>query len=168
MKTKRCRAVLLINVRRVVIPYGRGCSERLARILSKYDVRTSYKPFNKLHTIFGLPKDPVEPQNVCGVVYEIPCKDCSKTYIGQTTNSLHTRLQQHRAACRLLQPNKSALAEHSIEQSHAIDWANARVVTRQTAWRQRLFQEAFFTAQRSDRALNRTEQHLPAVYKKLL
>ena len=63
-------------------------------------------------------------------------------YIGQTKNSLRTRLQQHRAACRHLQREKSALAEHSIDLHHHIDWTSAKVVARQQSWRRRLFEEA--------------------------
>ena len=152
--------------KRVVLPYVRGCGERLARVLRKYDVDVFYKPINKLKSIFGLPKDKVPIESVTGVVYEIPCSDCNKKYVGQTGNSLHTRLQQHRAACRLLQPEKSALAQHSIEETHQINWAEAKVVERSTNWRQRLFKEAYVTARQTD-AMNRCEMALPAVYKKL-
>ena len=114
--------------KRVVLPYVKGCSERIARILRKYDVGVCYKPFNKLRSIFGLQKDPLEPDQVCGVVYEVPCSDCNKTYIGQTKNSLRTRLQQHCAACRHLQREKSTFAKHSIDLHHPIDWTRAKVV----------------------------------------
>ena len=153
--------------KRVVLPYVKGCSERLSRVLRKYDVGVSFKPINKLHSIFGRQKDPVEPDQVCGVVYEIPCSDCDRTYIGQTGNSLRTRLQQHRAACRHLQKEKSALAEHSINNDHRINWAEAKVIARQDRWHRRLFEEAFVTNQRHA-PLNRCELPLPPVYKKLL
>ena len=153
----------------MVLPYvPDGCSEKLARVLRKHDVRVFYKPINKLQTIFGLPKDPVDPHKTCGVVYRVPCSDCLKTYVGQTGNSLHTRLQQHRAACRLLQPEKSALAQHSIDHAHRVDWSKAEVVERATNWRQRLFKEAYVTSRVGSDALNRCEQALPAAYKRLL
>ena len=145
----------------------KGCSERLSRVLRKYDVDVCFKPFNKLHSIFGRQKDPVEPDQLLGVVYEVPCSNCDRTYIGQTGNSLRTRLQQHRAACRLLQREKSALAEHAIDEDHRIDWAEAKVVARQQRWHRRLFEEAFVTNQRHH-PLNRVELPLPSVYKKLL
>ena len=113
------------------------------------------------------PKDPVEYDELLGVVYKVPCSDCDRTYIGQTGNSLRTRLQQHRAACRHLQREKSALAEHSIDSDHRINWAEAKVVSRQERWHRRLFEEAFVTHQRSH-PLNRCELPLPPVYKKLL
>ena len=127
-----------------------------------------YKPFNKLSQIFGLPKDPVDSHNnKCGIVYKISCSDCNSVYIGQSKDCLHTRLEQHRSACRLLQPEKSALAEHSIKEGHNIDWKNAKVITRQTKWRQRLFAEAVHTHRHYKNALNRCDLYLPAVYKTL-
>ena len=108
-----------------------------------------------------------QPDQLRGVVYEIPSSDCDQTYVGQTKNSLQTRLKQHRAACRHLQKEKSALAEHCIDHDHRIDWAGAKIVTRQEGWHRRLFEEAFVTSQRHH-PLNRTELPLPPVYKKLL
>ena len=142
---------------KVVLPYVRGCSERIARIFRRYDLFTAYKPLNKLSSIFRLPKDPVSERAVCGVVYEIPCMDCDKIYIGQTGNSLETRIQQHRAACCHQQPEKSALAEHSLTTLHQVDWSHARVLARQTNWRQRLFLESLHTKRMSGRTLNRCE-----------
>lgn len=31
-----------------------------------------------------------------GAVYEIPCKDCSKVYIGETGRSLTERVKEHK------------------------------------------------------------------------
>ena len=106
-----------VTGKRADIPYVRGCSERICRILKRFNIPSLYKPLNKLCHIFNLPKDPIPPNSICGVVSEVSCKDCKCVYVGQTKNSLDTRLSQHRAACRLLQPEKSALAEHSITRS---------------------------------------------------
>ena len=65
-----------------------------------------------------------------------------KVYIGQTKNSLATRLGQHRAALRLMQPEKSALAEHSILTGHKMHWSDPRIVEKETRSHQRLFLES--------------------------
>ena len=154
--------------RSVVIPYVKGLSERISRVLRPFKISTFYKPINKISTILGLPKDPIKNENVCGVVYQVNCRDCEKQYIGQTTNSLATRLKQHRAACQHLQVEKSALAEHAVANDHAIDWTNAKVVHRETRWRQRLFAEAIHTKQRGSMAMNRADMNLPPVYLSVL
>jgi hypothetical protein len=152
---------------KISLPYIRGFSERISRILNRYDIFTIHKPINKLSSIFGLPKDPLPIDQLCGVVYQISCRDCGRDYIGQTGNSLQTRVKQHQAACRLWQPNKSALAEHSLGESHAIDWSAAKVVHRETKWRQRTLAEAAHTM-KTIHPLNRCDLFLPAVYKMLL
>ena len=149
---------------KVVLPYVRGCSERIARVLKRFDIFTAYKPFNKLSSMFRLPKDPLPDNSICGVVYEIPCADCDKVYIEQTGNSLVTRLQQHRAARKNLQPQKSALAEHSLNEAHRIDWPHARVLERESNWRKRLFLEAFHTRRKSGVTLNRCEPSSADLY----
>ena len=63
-----------------------------------------------------------------GVVYRIDCKTCDSSYVGQTGNSLRTRVEQHRAALRLVHPEKSALAEHAIQANHQIDWNSATIL----------------------------------------
>ena len=44
----------------VSLPYIKGCSERISRVLKRFNIKSHYKPLNKLSNIFGLPKDPVE------------------------------------------------------------------------------------------------------------
>ena len=39
------------------------------------------------------PKDPVPDHQQAGVVYKIPCSDCSKSYIGQTGRTLAQRVK---------------------------------------------------------------------------
>jgi hypothetical protein len=50
--------------------------------------------------------------NVPGV-YRIPFK-CGKVYVGQTERSIETRCKKHRRHIHLNQPDKSPMAEHSI------------------------------------------------------
>ena len=88
-------------------------------------------------------------------------------YVGQTKNSLVTRLNQHRAACRLMQPEKSALAEHSVKNTHAIDWVSARVLVTKRNYQERLFLEALLTGARGQRAMNRCELFYPSFYRDL-
>ena len=158
-ESKRCK---------VVIPYIQGISERISRTLASHDVQVAHRSVRKLRSIFKSPKDPTSPSTQCGVIYKIDCQDCDKVYVGQTKNSLGTRVNQHRAALRLLQPEKSALAEHAIMCHHQIDWSNPKVLSRETRWRHRLFLETWHTLQMEDRSLNRCEGNLASVYRTLL
>ena len=103
----------------------------------------------------------------CGIVYNIKCGDCDKIYIGQTKNSLATRVGQHRAALRLMQPDKSAVAEHSILTGHKINWDQTKIEEKKDRWQQRLFLEAWYTGRNGDVCLNRCEGQIPAVLRTL-
>lgn len=153
---------------KVVIPYIQGISERISRTLASHDIQVAHRSVRKLRSFFKSAKDPTPAATQCGVVYEVDCQDCEKVYIGQTKNSLTTRVNQHRAALRLLQPEKSALAEHAITSDHQIDWGNPKVLARETRWRHRLFLETWHTFKTEDRSLNRCEGNLAPVYRTLL
>lgn len=153
--------------RRITIPYIQGISERISRALFSHGLKVSYRCFTKLRSFFPSPKDSVSPFVHCGVVYQINCKDCSKSYVGQTKNSLNTRLGQHRAALRLVQAEKSALAEHSINSGHQIEWCKPAILEKEPRWRNRLFLEAWHSGRFGDQCLNRTECPLPSVYRAL-
>ena len=62
-----------------------------------------------------------------GVVYAIGCKDCPKIYIGETSRQARQRVKEHKDHVRKGAREKSAVAEHVIEATHAIHW-QARVI----------------------------------------
>ena len=59
------------------------------------------------------PKAPVPVDRVNGVVYRVPCKGCTKTYVGQSGRSLTCRLKEHQHAVRNGDVMASAIAESS-------------------------------------------------------
>ena len=145
-----------------VLPYVRNVSEKIARLLQGYNVKVFFRPGRRLSDILRLPKDRSSPQETKGVVYRLHCSDCDSCYVGQTGNALATRVKQHEAACRLLYPEKSVAAAHSIEEDHRMAWEKAEVLTRETNYRKRLFLESWFI-QASSNCINRTDP-LPPCY----
>ena len=67
-------------------------------------------------------KDVLPMEQRSGVVYEIPCSICDKSYIGETIQRLGLRLKEHKDACRKCEKDKSALAEHAWDKGHPIAW----------------------------------------------
>ena len=150
-----------------VIPYVRGVSESIRRILSPLGIRVCYKPFQTLKQTLSHPKDPVPDLQRRDVVYKIPCAACSSSYIGQTGRKLSQRLDEHRRAVRQADFNSSALAEHAWTCDHAIDWSNVKVLSNPRDYTTRMLEEAVFIRQTSD-TLNRDCGSLPAEYENLL
>ena len=60
------------------------------------------------------------PPTQKSVIYRIDCKDCNKTYIGQTKRSIETRFKEHLAHLKYGRTEKSAVAEHALDNSHTV------------------------------------------------
>ena len=61
-----------------------------------------------------------------GVVYEVPCADCNKVYIGETGINLKMRLKECRYAVKR-QDEKNGIAVHTQESGHSVNCEAARV-----------------------------------------
>jgi len=72
------------------IPYIRGTSETIARILRPYNIRVAHKPIFTSRRLVTNVKDKDEPEDRPGAVYKIKCSDYQATYIGETGRNLIT------------------------------------------------------------------------------
>ena len=69
-----------------------------------------------------------DPYDAKGVIYHIPCKDCEKSYFGETGRTLRTRLTEHRRSCTNVEVQRSGLAQHTLEDDHQIDWEESVMI----------------------------------------
>jgi hypothetical protein len=74
-------------------------------------------------------------------VYRIPC-ECGKVYIEQTGRSVDIRIKEHQRHIRLDHPDKSAVAEHSIDQGHPIQFHDASILATKSRYMDRIVREA--------------------------
>ena len=58
------------------IPYIKGISVNISRILQPFNIRVAHKPITTLRQLLIDIKDRDEPRNRQGAVYEINCSDC--------------------------------------------------------------------------------------------
>ena len=112
------------------------------------------------------PKDPVPSDMKANVVYNIPCQVCPKSYIGQTSRTLKTRLGEHKAAVKKAQCETSAVAEHVWKKQHQMDWGNVTVITHESNQQKQCFLESWYIQR--NRTMNRECGTLPLVYKCLV
>ena len=68
----------------ITLPYMKGVSDSLQRVCRKFGVSTALKPHLTLKRLLVHPKDKREKQDKAGVVYNIPCSDCSNVYVGES------------------------------------------------------------------------------------
>ena len=71
-------------------------------------------------------KTRVPEERIRGVVYEVPCKDCSKTYVGETKTMLKVRILEHKQAVKR-GDSKNGITVHVHETQHGIDWNGAQM-----------------------------------------
>lgn len=133
------------NCKYYKIPYIKGLSETVSRLLESDTVKIAYKPENTLKKYFTQlkTKTPIDYQS--NVIYKIPCQNCNCCYIGQTGRYLRTRLLEHQRSVRpqnLLQSKqKTALAEHSETLVHTFDFTNTKIIGKQQNLKKRLIHE---------------------------
>ncbi|XP_072039459.1 uncharacterized protein [Amphiura filiformis] len=137
----------------VTLPYIEGVTERVQRILRTHNIASSVKPHTSLRRLLVHPKDKVDMDDKTGVIYEIPCHNCPKTYVGETGRRFGTRKKEHRVESekRMAQnytraarkdsqsiEMKSSIAEHASKENHLINWDNPKILatddTRNTRW----------------------------------
>jgi len=67
-----------------VIPYLCGISETIASLFNKSVYTVGFRCLNKLDRIIRVQKDYTEHSQKNNIVYQINCKNCEASYVGQT------------------------------------------------------------------------------------
>jgi hypothetical protein len=116
-----------------------GTTNKISRLLFKYDIRTINVPAKKTcHMLRPVKDDPgLKIPGVYGIPYE-----CGKTYIGQTKRTIEKRRKEHIRQLRLGQPDKSAVAQHALETGHKIEFNNTCRLARTKGYMDRIIKEA--------------------------
>ena len=126
-----------------ILPYVKGTTEPIKRILSNYSIKVALKPHHTIGNLFPKPKDPVPKDQTRGAIYSIPCQGCDKSYIGETKRKISTRLKEHQKAVVNKHSHKSALVEHCLHSGHTISWESSKILCTSTNWHNRCILEAW-------------------------
>jgi hypothetical protein len=125
---------------RITIPYVKGTTEAIARLLNKNNIGVAYKPTRKIGNWAKSVKDKTNPLEGPGV-YRVTC-ECGEVYVGQTRRSINTRMKEHKSCLTKLDDVKSAIAKHAIEEDHKIQWDKIDVLHKERNNKKRLILEA--------------------------
>ena len=103
------------------------------------------RPTNTLKNILVHPKDKKDITEISDAVYDIPCKGCDKSYIGETGRLFGVRLKEHQKDSEKVkdtkytranrkastsEQHKSAITDHVAQENHVIDWEGASILDR--------------------------------------
>lgn len=112
-------------------PYHPNFNTAFKKIFKKYGCELV--PINKCNLrsrFHGDLKDPIKDDD-CGGIYELTCLDCEKSYIGQTRRNIKVRGVEHRRNVSKGEVEKSAVAKHSWEEQHRVDF-NPKLIKKVT------------------------------------
>ena len=155
----------------VVLPYIKGTTDAIQRILKSHNIASAVKPHTTLRKMLVHPKDKIPDNKKCGVIYEVPCKNCNRTYVGETGRQLGVRISEHQKETekastanytRSQRKNstqdikKSAITDHVCTENHVINWEGVSVIDRESERYQRWVREAIWISRRGT-VMNRDE-----------
>ncbi|KAJ7309906.1 hypothetical protein JRQ81_007994 [Phrynocephalus forsythii] len=110
-----------------LLPYIKGTTDKISKILHKHNIKTAFCTDRKIANILRNPKDKIELENQG--VYEIPCKVCPATYIGQTNRRISARIAEHKNA-------------HIKTTGHEIDFERTKLISKTEHFNSRIIMEA--------------------------
>ena len=87
----------------VILPYVKGLNEAFARILKFHGIATADHPHQMLRNFVVHLKDKVKDEEKTDLIYHVPCKNCSSSYVGQTGRKFGLRIKEHKKEVTLSQ-----------------------------------------------------------------
>jgi hypothetical protein len=96
--------------------------QSISRVLARHNIKSVDLRHMKLSSLLCPVKDHLGLRTPG--IYRILC-ECGRVYIRQTGRSVDIRIKEQQRHIRLDHPVKSAVAEHSIDQGHCIQFHNA-------------------------------------------
>ena len=160
----------------VILPFIPGITERLKRLLKNHQIKVATKPLRTVGNMLPSLKDKINKFDQRGVVYKIPCLDCTGVYIGETGRSFKTRRKEHQ---RDVKPDiiakltneelkkKSALVKHVCLNGHRIDWESSKILATESDYKKRRFLESFYIHKTDFSFNDKINSFYPGLYKSI-
>ena len=127
--------------RYVSLPYIKGVSEKIGRVLAQHDVKIANKSRGTLKEKLVKSKDPMSKERQKGVIYKTTC-DCGAAYVGETGRPKSTRLKEHVADIKHGRCDTSPLANHWMNCKKDFDPSKAVTLAIENDWCRRIVRES--------------------------
>ncbi len=154
--------------------YVPNLTEAVAKQIRKYapEMKIAPRPPNKVSSIFSNLKQKLRIGQCSCVVYNIPCKNCPRSYVGETTWRLDDRTGQHKTDLKNIQTNnkKTALVHHAYKTGHEFDFDNKKILKKVRSKRTIKIQEANHIILKGNLAVNfrKDAEHVSPMFYNLI
>jgi len=151
------------------LPYIKNLTDNLKHSLSKVGLKVVHSVPKKLNSLIRRGKDKIPKLKKTEVVYQIKCKNCEFSYIGQTKRHLNTRIKEHKNNIKLHESNHSVISKHRVEFKHEFDWENPNILHNERHTKKRELAEMFFI-KKVNNTLNaqKDTDNLNSIYDKVI
>ena len=105
-------------------PYVHGLSEKIVNIFKHHDISIAHRSINHTKQFFTKLKSKTPLMKQTHVIYKIPCNDCEKQYIGQTSQYLQERVKAHKYA----KTASTSLNKHKTETNHTFNYDRTSIL----------------------------------------
>ena len=144
----------------------------LVVIQKKHGFSTAVKPHKTLRNMLVHPKDKRNPMQTTEAIYEIPCKNCPKTYIEKMRCLFKRRLSEHRMETEKVSAksytraqrksstskiHKSAITKHVASSNHVIGCDEAKIIDQEPDKTTRWLKESICIRSRGNKTMNKDE-----------
>ena len=159
------------NIKYCKFPFFPKLSYKIANCFRGTNVKLAYYNLRQVKDLYTKLKDPIKFDERTCVIYEIPCS-CQSLYIGQTKQSIKTRIQQHKDDCREEKNNveaKTALASHHFNEAHDFNFDKTTILDTESNWYKRNISEMFWIKAKGNTVNLRTDTNkLSRIYNKVI
>lgn len=122
------------------LPFHKYFTPKISYIFKRFDINTVFRNINKIDQFQTLGKDKVDKLYKTDVIYKINCKNCDKSYIGETKRHLHKRVDDHKRYVRN-NDEKSVIALHCVQNNHSFDFDKVSILDSEPQTKKRKFLE---------------------------
>ena len=165
----RTSAITHTSPKYMPLPYVLGLSEKLSLILKSFNIRIASRNVNDLSRFFKSTKDRISKLDTADVIYNIPCSDCTATYIGTTKRPLKTRLHEHKRDVYDPPDKWTVLTKHTWQQDHTFSFDNVQIVDKSVNYKKRMILEMNHIASNPNLINQRSDtENLSVLYHPLL
>ncbi|XP_019882893.2 uncharacterized protein LOC109609951 [Camponotus floridanus] len=153
----------------ISLPFVDGLSDEFDHVFKNIGLNVDYNVPKKLNVLIKRGKDKLPTNNMTEVVYKLDCKNCNKSYIGQTKRHLCTRIKEHRNNIKVHESNFSVISKHKVDFNHDFDWSAPVILHSEKHARKREFAEMFYI-KKLDNTINlqKDTDNLNDIYDKII